>query len=507
MLKGKTQIILTNTETGKERVYEDTNMMTNAISDVINVCSRLQVTKIFEQVGRSSMDFLNYMNWFCGGVCMFSEVLQENASKYMLHNTAIETAYADGTVTTIIGDKRGSFNALESEYYANGVKYVWDFANTQGNGTINAVCLTNVTGGTYGVANANSVYLRVKDDNDRRDYAFLYLKRPNNIENYTPYTPLFFHAVSDDQKYIYCVAVTCYINNSDSSMLSNCKIYISKISLIEDVSVFSNLVERNISGKNTNWGNWSQINDVYNSQYVGEYEISADLVTEMIEWTERKEGDDEYLCTVCPSGIVSDDNKLHCLLKKSKSSNFKKAVINLTTGEVTITETTISAQNVDYCANGRQIKKPTLSPSGTVLELITYDIITLEQDIKQWTVDVNSANKHGLCANGIITPTNPMYTIAYDFETLNTSNNTGEVYYEEGYENERNGLDIFMNGLLHAQLYSETYDNYNSAESNGIIYLKLYMTGNFVTTINNLSSPVIKTSADTMKVIYTVTEE
>ena len=36
MLKGKSVIELTDVHTGKKEVYEDTNLVTNAISDILN---------------------------------------------------------------------------------------------------------------------------------------------------------------------------------------------------------------------------------------------------------------------------------------------------------------------------------------------------------------------------------------------------------------------------------------------------------------------------------------
>jgi len=51
---------------------------------------------------------------------------------------------------------RGNFNITESGSITNGYKRVWDFATNQANGTINSICLTTDRGGNYGYGNTST---------------------------------------------------------------------------------------------------------------------------------------------------------------------------------------------------------------------------------------------------------------------------------------------------------------------------------------------------------------
>jgi len=61
------------------------------------------------------------------------------------------TSYAGADTT------RGNYNITESGSITNGYKRVWDFATNQANGTINSICLTTDRGGNYGY-NTTSTY-------------------------------------------------------------------------------------------------------------------------------------------------------------------------------------------------------------------------------------------------------------------------------------------------------------------------------------------------------------
>ena len=139
MLKGRTKIELTNVHTGKKEEYIHDNMITNAVSNLLNGDG--------VSLPRASCEaFTNYntiADGLFGGVMLWQNQLSTDASDYMLPltNTCIGYATRDLENTTSKNLKLGSFNANESSKTLKEFKYVWDFTTNQANGQISAVSL------------------------------------------------------------------------------------------------------------------------------------------------------------------------------------------------------------------------------------------------------------------------------------------------------------------------------------------------------------------------------
>lgn len=139
MLKGRTKIELTNVHTGKKEEYIHDNMITNAVSDMF--------TGDGVSLPRASCEAFSNYNTIAddlfGGVMLWQEQLSPEASDYMLPltNTCIGYATRDLENTTSKNLKLGSFNANESSKTLKEFKYVWDFTTSQANGQISAVSL------------------------------------------------------------------------------------------------------------------------------------------------------------------------------------------------------------------------------------------------------------------------------------------------------------------------------------------------------------------------------
>ena len=139
MLKGRTKIELTNVHTGKKEEYIHDNMITNAVSDMLSGDG--------VSLPRASCEAFSNYNTIAddlfGGVMLWQEQLSPEASDYMLPltNTCIGYATRDFENTTSKNLKLGSFNANESSETLKEFKYVWDFTTSQANGQISAVSL------------------------------------------------------------------------------------------------------------------------------------------------------------------------------------------------------------------------------------------------------------------------------------------------------------------------------------------------------------------------------
>mgnify|MGYP006923764568 CR=1 FL=1 len=75
-----------------------------------------------------------------GGILLYQNALEERADNIYapLNNPLIGYASDDANNTEDI--RRGSRNLTESKEVDGGYRFVWDFATSQANGTISAIC-------------------------------------------------------------------------------------------------------------------------------------------------------------------------------------------------------------------------------------------------------------------------------------------------------------------------------------------------------------------------------
>ena len=82
-----------------------------------------------------------------GGILLYQNEIEEREDNIYapLTNPLIGYASDDANNTTDI--RRGSRNLTESKVIDGGYRFVWDFATSQANGTISAICLSNTLAG------------------------------------------------------------------------------------------------------------------------------------------------------------------------------------------------------------------------------------------------------------------------------------------------------------------------------------------------------------------------
>ena len=145
MLKGKSIIELTDVHTGKKEIYEDENLVTEAIFDILNtnIQGAMYNSPSFDSQSGEAWLLPIYQR-LTGGILLYQDEIEEDPSVIYapLNNPLIGYASNDANNTEDI--QRGSRNLTESKAVDGGFKYVWDFATSQANGTISCICLTNV---------------------------------------------------------------------------------------------------------------------------------------------------------------------------------------------------------------------------------------------------------------------------------------------------------------------------------------------------------------------------
>lgn len=142
MLKGKAKIELTDTVTGEVEVVEHENMFTQAIYNNLNNGWTQMVG------GLSTLKSWNLPldTATLGGIALFSDTIAEDETTTFFPADNEVLGYAGELAADGTSKFWGSRNFLESEPYdeeSKTVKWVWDFGTSQGNGTIRAIGLMN----------------------------------------------------------------------------------------------------------------------------------------------------------------------------------------------------------------------------------------------------------------------------------------------------------------------------------------------------------------------------
>ena len=209
---GNLVIELEDQNTGTIETVSETNMVTNAVNDILGVNPMGVMYKAGGQYDDSltwNQELLPICPNMIGGILLFPSSITEQADNLYLPSTNLPVAYASNDVNATANTKRGSMNLTESMKLSDGFKFVWEFTPSQGNGTIAAVGLTSKHGGAnaYGSEVAvDSTLLQIKkvslDDGDgfindlfrcvtvdfenAKLYALCYASNTVTIKRYSP---------------------------------------------------------------------------------------------------------------------------------------------------------------------------------------------------------------------------------------------------------------------------------------------------------------------------------
>ena len=154
-LHGYTKIELTDVKTGKVETQEKHNIVTNAVSNILNGFDRslnlqtMLADKQYINDAHAGTAFTDMVTALYGGLLLYDTPLGSNPDTLFAPAGAslVCTARYDAA-NTGTNPCRGSYNQAESSVdIEKGVApFVYDFATNQSNGTIAAVCLTSPRG-------------------------------------------------------------------------------------------------------------------------------------------------------------------------------------------------------------------------------------------------------------------------------------------------------------------------------------------------------------------------
>ena len=143
-LKGHTRVIFTDVNTGEERVVADTtNMVTNAVASILS----------YNWSGLANFSTLLPLKSLYSGVLCFQNAITENADNYNPPNDTVNPliAHAGQSNNDTANTMRGNPVISDIVETDTSVKWVWAWDSSHGNGTIRTVCLCPDTLGNMGL--------------------------------------------------------------------------------------------------------------------------------------------------------------------------------------------------------------------------------------------------------------------------------------------------------------------------------------------------------------------
>lgn len=145
-LKGHATIELTDVNTGEKVVHEDDNIITNAIKEMLRYNGALCNSGNYA-LNCNMSDLYSPLKRLTGGLLLFDSEIEENVETIYPPSGVSLVGCASGISYNGENIMAGSYNKSESGKIDGGYKHVWDFSTSQANGQIACACLTSMSGG------------------------------------------------------------------------------------------------------------------------------------------------------------------------------------------------------------------------------------------------------------------------------------------------------------------------------------------------------------------------
>lgn len=478
-LKGTTTIELTNVKTGEVERYEEENMVTTALSQLYASIGNLKLPTDctsythFSEWNRASNDYEPAYSHVLGGIVLWNNQIPENENTITQPKTVEMVGCAScNLVNATTSSCRGNYNAAES-YLTNSssetsMKFVYDFATNQANGTINSLSLTSWIGGFNGFGG----------NNELNDFSYSSNVWSNGLLTQTTRPYKLFYGTSSYMLYIDPEEDVFYEVGSITT--TTLKIYKCRAN-INSRSIFTNMYQNHkiidtitiklpttLTGTNT----WIV---KYDSDYNRAYVIVSPTSSSV------KSNETFYVIA-----INMDDYSVIVNTMTNKLG---------TTMEFSRYGFTCYNDYLYYAYNSAYVRKIKMSDS-------TY------QSIYSPTKYTNSDWGYPLVINGMV-----YYRARYQY--INTNGNTSTSTVAVCIDPETNAAratgfsDVPTDHYIPIKNHPLFYYRYYSNTTQGgvqVYYGRLGVCPLYLATINNLSRAIEKTSDKTMKITYTIQE-
>lgn len=445
MLHGHTKIELKNEKTGEVQVVEKDNMITNALQYFLEDLNKSQ--SLFE-LSRTQLPMYDRC---LGGIILMSEAQTEDADNVSIPPFDKIVGYASNDTNTGTDTKRGSKNLTESKLLENGYQYVWDFTTSQGNGEIASLGLTHY------LAGANPKHIGSISDTLGNSISI------NTSDNIATYINNFGVDLNIETGIVTCVETL----SANSLKITKYKlpIYNAPLSLIDTINSPRLLSESTIT-LSTN--------------------INANLV-----W---KESDDNYYYGI---NITS--------YKSIEIYRINKTDFQVDTS-FHITKTVSYELGFNLSKSNPNFRKYIAIYNNYIYIIYgyTYNCVKLNLEDVNDIIENNTLNLNSTASVIIF---NDLIHFGLRYIDLNLTtwwnrkNATTAAQWGNFFNGERDySTEVFVK-------LNKAGVGYTIVVSTSYIYMYFGAVYDYLATINNLDTPVVKTSEQSMKITYTITEE
>lgn len=464
MLKGTTRIELTDVNTGEVETYQNSNMVTNALRDI------LKPLGLSKRPNRFLNEFVPYYEKLLGGILCFDREIPENADGYYPPADANLVGCAShGMQNNTKNTFRGGFNQTESEVNLKDryVKYVYDFATSQANGTIASICLTHRNGGltSYGSKNTSPIrdnLLMQSIAEDNLQYVYPDRTGASTSSRYSGMTIgktelIFLIDRAKDYVYYFKVADKNHIH------ITKRRAFLKTVSILDNIYTTKPLIEE-----------------------IELAELSSELQIGYWSYNYDPSNDCLYICTSSNSRTAPEGKFLITEIKVD-TWKIKQYEITNTTDKYLRTEGNWGM----FVTEGYLLLRGYDAP---------YDVYKIQITNPANVVKLKRTNVTNI--NGV-----PKFVI------------NGRVYYEYSYE-QLLIADLATNEIMPPEtqtLFNSSYTmSVTPVRNEPLIYFcdygtwstsGWYMMCNYLATINNLDAPITKTADKTMKITYILQEQ
>lgn len=513
-LKGVTKLELFDADTGiLVDSVEESNLVTNAVNNIFN--GALNALASFNNNGfgtHNSLEYLfklpdgyNLAKALFGGVLIFSKNITEDVEHCIPTIDEIKSCvgYANLGLTTAGSLFKGSFNKSESEFTDNTFKFVWDFNSDQCNGDIACICLTSDAG-----ANTGLKYNVIETYDDCHVMNFIqsnmWDKKVSVNYNYA-HNPMFKSSYS-----------------SSSSSFSGMYVYNNYLYYVSRDKVYKYSLERLVSKKGV------LLNEAFNYGSVSTYDglitlsdykyskflcTDGDKVFELDEsqsdvstLTLYKVSGDAILETVSIPTTNINNSIAEYFGDSSASqyvvSHYRDGVINNNKIYFLVGE----CNNTNLSTNPNRLRMYVLSFDGTY----TYKDLNITDNLVSFLFGTTAVGGAGNAYLGV------SFTKIFDSLVLISQNSSpGYAYYIvnddgsiEDYPFMHNKDSMNYNDIHGAYLNTDWLKEpwFSFKFSGNGLYNSVDLFQAYLATINNLETKITKTSGNTLKITYTLTQ-
>ena len=511
-LKGVTKLELFDADTGiLLDSIEESNIVTNAVSNIFNGALNALASFNNNRIGTHNyLDYLfnlpdgyNLAKALYGGVLVFSKNIVENVEHCIPTIDEIKSCvgYANLDLTTEGSIFKGSFNESESEFTDNTFKFVWDFNSEQCNGDIACICLTSDAGASTGLR-----YNTIKTYKDCHIMNYI----QNNMWDKRSYP-----SYSDAHNPMF---KSSYINSSFAGMY----VYNNYLYYVIKDKVYKYSLERLISKKGVllneafNYGSVSTYDDLI---ILSSFAMSKFLCTDgdKIFEIDTYQSDASTLTLYKVSGnailetvSIPTTSINNSIAEYFNDSSVKQYVVSHYSDGV-ISNNKIyflvgECNNTDLSTHPNRLRMYILSFDGTY----TYKDFNITSNLVSFLFGTNAVGGAGNISLGV------SFTKIFNSLVLISKNSSpGYAYYivnDDGSIEDYPFMNSYYNmnrynvhgAYLNTDWLKEPWFSFKFS-GNGL-YNSVDLFQAYLATINNLETKITKTSSNTLKITYTLTQ-